>query len=130
MLFLLFIVFLVLAFSTGAHAYVYKNTLAHWLVAMLSAFASVVSAWTAVYYAIRFFLDPSRIVLDVFSFKLSMAFANHPSSDIVVFGHFWLIALVLPLLVACIAARELRKVPQMQDTPQASTSTDAPNAVA
>lgn len=127
MLFLLSLVFLVLAFATGAHAYVFKNTLSNWLVAMLSALASIVSAWTAVYYAIRFFLDPSRIVLDAYAFKLSMAFADHPSSDIVVFGHVWLIALVLPLLVACIAARELRKIPQVQNTTNTPTP---PNAVA
>lgn len=118
-------VFLVLAFATGAHAYVLKNTLSHWLVSMLSAFASIVSAWTTVYYATRFFLDPSRIVLDLVTFKLGMTFPNHPSSDIVVFGPMWLLALALPLLVACVIARELRKMPRMQDTPAAEQTPTA-----
>lgn len=119
---LLSFIFLIMAFVTGAHAYVFRNTLSHWLVSALSAFASVISSWTTVYFATRFFLDPSKIIVDAALFKFGMAFPNHPSSDIVVFGPLWMIPLFLPLLVACIGARELRKMPRMEpmaDTPSA-----------
>lgn len=117
MFFALSLVFLVLAFVTGAHVYVIKNTLSHWLVAVLSAIASAMAAWTAIYYAARSFVDPARIVLDTFAGTISMGFANHPPTDPLIFGNPWLLACLLPMAAGCFAARELRKLPELAKEP-------------
>ena len=115
---LLALVFLGLALSTGAHVYTTKNTLSHWLVSGFSAFASVISSWTVLYYAARFFYNPSKIVIDTFFLNIALVFNNHPATDPVVFGNTWILACTLPMFAMLFMVRELRKVPQLQPSVQ------------
>ena len=117
MFFALSLVFLVLSLVTGAHAYVLKNTLSHWLVSMLSVVASMSCAWTAIFFASRSFVDPQRIVLDASFLKLTASFQNHAPTEPLVFGGLWLIACAAPLVVGCLLVRELRKLPELSVQP-------------
>ena len=119
---LLSFVFLALALATGINVYLTKNTLAHLAVSMLSSIASILSAWTAIYGATRFFFDPSKIVIDTFVLKLGISLPNHPSTDSVVFGNVWLIVVLLPLIAGCMLMRELRKVPPLQTSEPLQTN--------
>lgn len=112
------LVFLVLALCTGANVYILKSTLSNWAISILSVCASVMSAWTAIYYATRFIADPAKIIIDTSVLNMAMAFANHAPTDPIVFGNLWLIAVFVPLVVASIVARELRKVPRLQPQPE------------
>ena len=117
MFFALSPMFLVLALVTGAHVYVLKNTLSHWLASLLSAVASTMAAWTAIYYAARSFFDPARVTLETFAGSISLAFPNHAPTEPLVFGNIWLLACVLPMVVGCFATRELRKIPDLAKEP-------------
>lgn len=107
-------IFLAFSFATGVHAYVIKNTLSHWMVSLLSGFASFCTAWTALYSGVRFFYDPSKIVLDTGVLNLHLVFTNHAPTEPVVLGNAWLLACLIPLVISVLAVRELRKLPEMQ----------------
>lgn len=112
---LLTFIFLAFAFATGVHAYVLKNTLSHWAVSILSAIASLATAWTALYSGARFFYDPAKIMIDTLVFKLNLVFTNHAPTETLVLGNFWLLACAAPLVLSVLLARELRKLPAMQE---------------
>lgn len=120
---LLSLVFLALALSTGANVYIVKNSVSNWVVASLSAFASIVSAWSVIYCATRFFFDPAKIVLDTFIVHVGMAFPGHPGTDTMVFGNVWLLPCLVPMLAAVLVMRELRKIPK--DPPFEGSNSDA-----
>lgn len=117
MFFALSLVFLVLSLVTGAHAYVLKNVLSHWLVSMLNVVASMSCAWTAIFLAARSFVDPQRIVLDAPFLKLTVSFPNHAPTEPLVFGAVWLLVCAVPLVVGCVLVRELRKLPELSLPP-------------